>query len=189
MKRTRQGQPPCETPESKPHFHSPQMEAMGLLLLVTRLHHSEIERRIASLGIHHSQNRMLLRLSCGDGTNSQRELADAMNISPAAVTAPLKPTVSVSLKALEREGYITRAMGDEDNRRNTVRITEEGLRKVEESHRIFEAMDKAAFAGFSDAELAALTETLRRMADNLRAATEKNAAGAEKSEQGKEESP
>ena len=93
------------------------------------------------------------------------------------------------LKALEREGYITRAMGDEDNRRNTVRITEEGLRKVEESHRIFEAMDKAAFAGFSDAELAALTETLRRMADNLRAATEKNAAGAEKSEQGKEEIP
>lgn len=181
MKRTRQGQPPCEAPESKPHFHSPQMEAMGLLLLVTRLHHSEIERRIASLGIHHSQNRMLLRLSCGDGTNSQRELADAMNISPAAVTA--------TLKALEREGYITRAMGDEDNRRNTVRITEEGLRKVEESHRIFEAMDKAAFAGFSDAELAALTETLRRMADNLRAATEKNAAGAEKSEQGKEESP
>ena len=80
-------------------------------------------------------------------------------------------------------------MGDEDNRRNTVRITEEGLRKVEESHRIFEAMDKAAFAGFSDAELAALTETLRRMADNLRAATEKKAAGAEKSEQGKEESP
>ena len=158
MKRTRQGQPPCETPESKPHFHSPQMEAMGLLLLVTRL-----------------------RLSCGDGTNSQRELADAMNISPAAVTA--------TLKALEREGYITRAMGDEDNRRNTVRITEEGLRKVEESHRIFEAMDKAAFAGFSDAELAALTETLRRMADNLRAATEKNAAGAEKSEQGKEEIP
>ena len=140
MKRTRQGQPPCETPESKPHFHSPQMEAMG-----------------------------------------QRELADAMNISPAAVTA--------TLKALEREGYITRAMGDEDNRRNTVRITEEGLRKVEESHRIFEAMDKAAFAGFSDAELAALTETLRRMADNLRAATEKNAAGAEKSEQGKEEIP
>ena len=100
-----------------------------------------------------------------------------------------KPTVSVSLKALEREGYITRAMGDEDHRRNTVRITEEGLRKVEESHRIFEAMDKAAFAGFSDAELAALTETLRRMADNLRAATEKNAAGAEKSEQGKEEIP
>ena len=83
MKRTRQGQPPCETPESNPHFHSPQMEAMGLLLLVTRLHHSEIERRIASLGIHHSQNRMLLRLSCGDGTNSQRELADAMNISHA----------------------------------------------------------------------------------------------------------
>ena len=177
MTRTRQGQPPCETPESNPHFHSPQMEAMGLLLLVTRLHHSEIERRIASLGIHHSQNRMLLRLSCGNGTNSQRELADAMNIRPAAVTA--------TLKALEREGYITRAMGDEDNRR----ITEEGLRKVEESHRIFEAMDKAAFAGFSDAELAALTETLRRMADNLRAATEKNAAGAEKSEQGKEEIP
>ena len=49
-------------------------------------------------------------------------------------------------------------------------------------------LDGEFFNG-SDAELAALTETLRRMADNLRAATEKNAAGAEKSEQGKEEIP
>ena len=147
-----------------PVTHSPQMEAMGLLLLVTRLHHSEIERRVTSLEIHHSQHRMLMRLARPDLPNSQRELADAMNISPAAVTA--------TLKALEREGYITRTMGNDDNRRNTVRITEKGLNKVEESHRIFEAMDRASFAGFSDEELSQLTTMLHRMADNIRAASE-----------------
>ena len=144
-----------------PAVHSPQREAMGLLLLVTRLHHSEVERRVTSLGIHHSQHRMLMRLAHPDVPNSQRELADAMNISPAAVTA--------TLKALEKEGYITRTMGDEDNRRNTVRITEAGRSKVEESHRIFDAMDRTAFAGFSDEELSQLTTLLSRIADNIRA--------------------
>lgn len=148
----------------RPIPHSPQMETMGLLLLVTRLHHSEIERRVTSLGIHHSQHRMLMRLAHPDLPNSQRELADAMNISPAAVTA--------TLKALEKEGYITRTMGNDDNRRNTVRITEKGLNKVEESHRIFDAMDRASFAGFSDEELSQLTAMLHRMADNIRAASE-----------------
>lgn len=147
--------------KTPPQPHSPQMEAMGQLLLATRSHHSEVERRVGSLGIHHSQHRILMRLAKGDETSSQRELAEAMNISPAAVTA--------TLKGLEKDGYIERSMGDRDNRRNTVRITETGREKVEESRRIFDALDQDAFAGFSDQELATLTELLRRVVRNLRA--------------------
>lgn len=149
-----------------PPPHSPQQEAMGLLLLVTRMHHSEVERKVGTLGVHHSQHRMLMRLSRGDVTNSQRELADAMNISPAAVTA--------TLKGLEKDGYITRSMGTDDNRRNNVCITEAGRAKVEESRRIFDAMDKQAFDGFSQEELETFMALLRRMVENFRPADDKN---------------
>ncbi len=160
---------------------TPQMEAMSLLLLTTRLHHSEIERRIASMGIHHSQHRMLMLIARSDETNSQRELAEAMNISPAAVTA--------TLKALEKAGCVERNMSEGDNRRNTVRITEEGLRTVAESRRMFDAMDQAALKGFSEQEIAELTGLLRRIADNLLVATGKADAESPEGENPEEEIP
>ena len=90
---------------------SPCMRAVGLLIRVMRRHHACVERRIGDLSIHHGQHRMLMKLACRQGDiPSQKELAEIMGISPAAVTA--------TLKKLEREEYIARSMTDEDNRRN-----------------------------------------------------------------------
>ena len=82
-----------------------------------------------------------------------------MGISPAAVT--------VTLKKLEREGYISRSMTDEDNRRNEIRITEKGISKVTESRAMFEATDKELFADFSPEELETFVSFLERMNRNL----------------------
>lgn len=131
------------------------------LIIADRLHRSEIERRVSRLGIHNSQHRMLMYLAQMDHTPSQRELADLLGISPAAVTT--------MLKALEREGYVSRCMTDEDNRRNNVFITEAGRRKIEESCLIFDSVDEATFDGFSEAELVFFSELLDRMINNLNA--------------------
>ena len=94
---------------------SPCMRAVGLLIRVMRRHHACVERRIGDLSIHHGQHRMLMKLACRQGDiPSQKELAEIMGISPAAVTA--------TLKKLEREEYISRSMTDEDNRKNEIRI-------------------------------------------------------------------
>ena len=96
------------------------MRAVGLLIRVMRRHHACVERRIGDLGIHHGQHRMLMQLAKRqEDIPSQKELAEIMGISPAAVTA--------TLKKLEREEYISRSMTDEDNRKNEIRITEKGL--------------------------------------------------------------
>ena len=134
-------------------------DTMRLFITVNRMHHIQVERRVACLGIHHSQHRMLMYLSHCDAMPSQRELADAMGISPAAVTA--------TLKCLEKEGYISREMTAEDNRRNRVCITEEGRRKVSESHAIFESVDSTTFDGFTEEELSDLRTLLSRMLSNL----------------------
>ncbi len=142
---------------------SPHMRAIGLLIRVMRRHHAYVERRIGDLGIHHGQHRMLLQLAKRqEDTPSQKELAETMGISPAAVTA--------TLKKLEKEGYISRSMTDEDNRKNEIRITEQGVSKVVECRTVFETVDRSMFEGFTPEELDALLSFLARIDRNLDAA-------------------
>ena len=67
---------------------SPHMRAVGLLIRNMRRHHALVERRTCDLGIHHSQHRMLIALAkLQDNVPSQKELAEILGISAAAVTA------------------------------------------------------------------------------------------------------
>lgn len=134
-------------------------EAVHRYICVSHLHHSAVEGRVSRLGFHHSQHRMLMHLARYEHIPSQKELADAMGISPAAVTA--------TLKRLERDGYIARTVTDADNRRNEIRITDSGRRAVEESRTMFDAVDAAMFEDFSDEELANFTAQLDRLQANL----------------------
>ena len=168
--------PECPIPDS------PHMKAIWLFMRVMRRHHACVERRIGDLGIHHSQHRMLMQLArTGESPLSQKELAEIMGISPAAVTA--------TLKKLEREGYISRSMTDEDNRRNEIRITEAGLSKVIESRTAFEATDRAMFEGFTPEEMETFISFMERLDRNLDAAGAPTDPPPPPHHSGKEEKP
>ena len=150
-------EPACHIPDSPP------LRAVGLLIRIMRRHHACVERQIGSLGIHHSQHRVLMHLARRGGEPpSQRELAERLGVSPAAVTT--------ILQRLEKEGYISRAITDEDNRRHEIRITERGLAKVLEGREIFETTDRSMFEGFSEEEMATLISFMERIDQNLDAA-------------------
>ena len=147
----------CHIPDS------PHMKAVGLLHPVMRRHHALVERRTCDLGIHHSQHRMLMTLARQqEHTPSQKELAQRLGISAAAVTA--------TLKKLEKEEYITRSMTDEDNRRNEIRITDKGIAKLLEGRAIFESSDRTMFEGFTAEEMATFISYMERLNGNLDAA-------------------
>ena len=151
---------PVKQPPACPIPDSPHTKAVRLFIRVMRRHHACMERRIGDLGIHHSQHRMLMQLTRPHETPpSQKELAEAMGISPAAVTA--------SLKKLEKEGYVSRSMTDEDNRKNEIRITEEGMARINESRAAFESADLALFEGFTPEEMATLISFMERLDRNL----------------------
>ena len=142
---------------------SPYMRAVGLLRRVMRRHHALVERRTCDLGIHHSQHRMLMTLARRqEDIPSQKELAERLGISAAAVTT--------TLKKLEREEYITRSMTDEDNRKNEIRITEKGIAKLLEGRAIFESSDRTMFEGFTPEEMATFISYMERLNRNLDAA-------------------
>ncbi len=146
-------------PGTCPIPDAPHMQALHLFMRVMRRHRACVERRIGDLGIHHSQHRMLMHLARYPNIPSQKELAEALGISPAAV--------ATSLKRLEKEGYIARRVQGEDNRRNEIHITERGLAKVIESREIFDSVDRAMFEGFSNEELATLISMMEHIECNF----------------------
>lgn len=144
----------CHLPDS------PQIRAVWRFIRAMRRHHAHVERRLGAIGLHHGQHRMLLHLARRQGEiPAQKELADALGISPAAVTT--------TLQRLEKEGYISRTITDEDNRCNEIRITEKGVAKIEEGREILESVDRSMFEGFTEEEMATLLSFMERIDHNL----------------------
>ena len=133
-------------------------EDIDALIHTMRLHHRVVERRIDGLGVHHSQHRMLMRLSDLGRSVSQRELADAMDVSPACVARMLKP--------LAAAGLVEKA-GGPDGRRNEISVSVEGMQLVEDSKAVFRQIGEQMFKGLTGEELQTLGEMLERLKENL----------------------
>lgn len=91
---------------------------------------------------------------------AQKELSDAMHVSPA--------TVAVSLKSLEREDYVEKLADETDQRRKAVRLTPKGEAAIQRCVQVFEAVDQSMFEGFRPEETRQACGYLMRMLHNLR---------------------
>lgn len=128
-----------------------------------RAHHNAIHAGLSKLGVGDiGSPRLLCSLmeceSRGE-TPSQRELADLLHVSPA--------TIAISLKSLERNGYVVRSSDPSDSRRNIVSVTPKAMKAMEESRQVFADVDTTMFAGFSEEEVALLNSYHQRMTENL----------------------
>ena len=90
---------------------------------------------------------------------SQKELARILRVSPA--------TVTVSLKSMERDGYVKKLSNAEDLRCKPITITEKGRDAAQRINDVFELLDNGIYQGFSGAELDTVSGFYRRMIDNL----------------------
>ena len=132
--------------------------AIDRLVRTMRLHHRVVEKRIDGLGVHHSQHRTLMKLSCMGRTASQKDIAEALDVSPACVAR--------TLKALEASGWIEKSEG-EDGRCREIALRPEGQKLVDDSIKTFRRIDADMFEGITDGEIASLTRTLERLYQNL----------------------
>ena len=136
--------------------------AINQLIKVNCAHKCSIEAKVAEIGIHRTQHRILMYLSREGKLPSQKRLAEYFGITPAAVTG--------ALQKMEADGYILRTLG-EDNRFNEIIITEKGKEVVEQTKVIFAQIDQSLFEGFSRQEVAEFTAYLCRMIENAKGDT------------------
>jgi MarR family. len=109
-------------------------------------------------GVYQAQHRLLMEIARNPNA-SQNDIAKAMDVSAS--------TIAVSLKKLEKGGYINREMVEEDNRLNKITITKQGNKVVEQSKLIFEMADRKIFEGFTNEEKSTLLGLLKKLNTNL----------------------
>lgn len=143
-------------------FEKKRMEAIKRLIAVHRLHRSFCEHRIGGIGIHRGQHQMLMYLARQKEIPSQKQIADRLEISPAAV--------AVMLKKLENGGYVERKPSKTDNRYNEIFITDKGRQIIEQSTQEFSAIDQIMFENISEDEIVELTKTLDKVCLNIKQA-------------------
>ena len=117
-----------------------------------------IEKKVACTGVYRSQHQMLMNLGKNPDC-SQMELAQKLDITPAAVTT--------TIKKLEKEGYITRLVREEDNRVNQIGITEKGQEIIAQSIRLFDEVERKALRDFTEEEVERLNDYVKRIRKNL----------------------
>ncbi len=122
-------------------------------------HRSVLEKRLQETGVYRGQHHLLMCIARNPEL-SQRELAEIQNVSTAAI--------AVSLKKLEKGGYVERAVDEKDSRSNIIKITEKGLEVVRQSIHIFSDTDTILFTGFTEEEKFQFLDFLNRAGNNIK---------------------
>ena len=125
---------------------------------IVRWHRTILEHRFSKTGVYRSQHQILMYVAHHPNA-SQKEIAEQYKISTAAI--------AVSLKKLEKGGYIRREVDEKDNRYNQIDLTETGREIVYVSETIFNEVEEEMFQGFTPEEFTNLMDYLERINGNL----------------------
>lgn len=139
-------------------YDSPYHNLVDGFIHTSRLHRAVLERHLNKTGVYRSQHQLLMYISMCPNA-SQKKIAEQFHISTA--------TVAVTLKKLEKGGYICRAVDQEDNRFNQIKITEKGQAVVDKGIACFRNTEQRMFQGFNEEERQDLEGYLARMRQNL----------------------
>lgn len=133
--------------------------AIEMMIRTDHMHKAMIDSRVREIGIHRTQHRILMRLARCEKLPSQKELAEHLDVTPAAVCG--------ALKKIEEDGYVERTLG-QDNRYNELRITDKGRELVKLTREMFSEADRSMFDGFSEAELEGYIAALEKLQANIK---------------------
>ncbi len=128
------------------------------LISISVIHRFIITKSALSAGLYYGQPNMLQYIKSNEEC-TQKEIADALYISP--------PSVATSLKRMEKAALITRTADVTDPRKKRISITQKGKSALSEFEAICKTTDEKMFKGFSKDDLAQLHLLLTRLHNNL----------------------
>jgi len=133
-----------------------------LFRALNRMHLNYIENEMEKKGLDrasHPPILFILRYEMKNKAASQKELVDILGIRPS--------TVAVSIKRMENAGLVKKVTDDADLRKNIITLTEKGEKLVEESHLLFDEIDRKMYDGFTEEEKEQLKKFYIRIMKNL----------------------
>ena len=130
-----------------------------LIMEISRLLRARMQREDCGV-MAQSTARLVMSHLAMQGTMGQLELVRLTHLKP--------PTVSVLLRRMEEEGYITRTADEKDRRASCVTLTEKGYTYDREQLRRLSTNDDLAMRGLSKKECEMLEALLLRVRNNLK---------------------
>ncbi len=128
------------------------------LRMIGHQQHCVMERNMAKLNIAAAQHRILGILQHRPAM-SQKEIADFLEVST--------PTITTTLKKMEKSGYIERAMDPRDNRVNKVAVTPLGNEIFIQGIEMMRVIDREMMKGFTEEELQTFLSLAKRCHERL----------------------
>lgn len=119
----------------------------------------QINRDLAAFDLDYARWRVMAVLH-DQGPCTMGRLADLSSVE--------RTTLTRTVAQMETEGLVSRETGPGDRRRVSLALTARGAGRFDRILPIVLARTDRALAGFSDEEAKALSDQLRRMADNLK---------------------
>lgn len=138
--------------------HQPDSEPMMLVNDLSKIFRNEMHEAAESSGVPAGYRSLLHALRKTDGC-SQLELCRATRLKA--------PTVSITLRKMERDGYVTREEDEKDARAMKVHITEKGLAAEDHNLQKLEEIDTIVSGCLSPEEKKQLLELLIRVRKTL----------------------
>lgn len=128
---------------------------------VAKLHHQTASAHLSGKEVYPGQPPLLRALIRQDG-QSQKELAEKMNITPA--------TLNVMIGRMEKTGLVERQPDLHDQRISRVYVTEKGKQIHQQIKELTDRMEKICFDRFTVEEKIVFRRLLLQMYDNLKLA-------------------
>jgi DNA-binding MarR family transcriptional regulator len=133
---------------------SPRMDLFELIGALARRRYQTAERSYVSVGLNHTEARLLKMLEHEGGAATQDALSRRLSVD--------RSNAGRAFKRLEQAGYVDRRKDEADNRTNVVGITPKGREAAAEVNRLGDEMARTFFGDLTDADAATVVKLLRR---------------------------
>ncbi|SHH82450.1 MarR family winged helix-turn-helix transcriptional regulator [Clostridium grantii] len=125
---------------------------------VIKLRLCKMRDMFEDLGIYPGQHGLLFALEKEEG-QSQKELAQKLNIKPA--------TITVTINRMKKSGLVERKQDKNDQRVSRVYLTNQGKAVCKKVRKAMKTIDEQCFENFSKEQQNILIELLSQMEENL----------------------
>jgi DNA-binding MarR family transcriptional regulator len=133
---------------------SPRIDLFEVIGALARRRYQTAERCYASVGLNHTEARLLSMLDTEGGATTQDALSRRLFVD--------RSNAGRAFKRLEQAGYIGRRKDNADNRTNLVDITPKGREAAAEVTRLRDEMARTFFGDLTEADAATIVTLLRQ---------------------------
>jgi MarR family transcriptional regulator for hemolysin len=131
-----------------------RIELFELIGVLARRRYQAAERSYASLGLNHTEGRLLKLLAEEGGAATQDALSRRLHVD--------RSNAGRAFKRLEQAGHVRRRKAETDSRTNLVDITPAGREAAAEVTRLGREMAAGFFGDLTDADAATAARLLRK---------------------------